>query len=91
MDALGLPGRPPSARRHLALPEATAAARLHAAFQRKRGRRVYLCPLDNAGDLPEVTFGPNRIARLSAAELEELVGRNHGVARGVTGCPSRLS
>ena len=81
MDALGFPGRPPPVRRHLALPEATAAARLHAAFQRKRG------PLDNAGDLPEVTFGPNRIARLSAAELEELVGRSHGVARGVTGCP----
>lgn len=31
--------------------------------------RAYLCPLDNADDLPDLTFGPNRIARFSAAEL----------------------
>lgn len=73
VGALGLPGRPLPARRHLALPAAIAAARLHAAFERKQGRRVYLCPLDRADDLPELKFGPNRIARLTGAELEELV------------------
>lgn len=71
LHALGLPGRPPPANRHLALPAGVAAARLHAAFEQTQCRRVYLCPLDKAGDLPDLTFGPNRIARLTAAELEE--------------------
>jgi hypothetical protein len=32
--------------------------------------RAYLCPLDKAdNDFPELTFGPNRIARFTAAEL----------------------
>lgn len=73
LHALGLPGRPPPADRHLALPAGIAAARLHAAFERTQARRVYLCPLDEAGDLPDLRFGPNRIVRLTAAELEELV------------------
>jgi hypothetical protein len=30
-------------------------------------------PLDSAGDLPDVTFGPNRTARLTAAQLQKLV------------------
>jgi hypothetical protein len=73
LHALGLPGRPPPADRHLALPAGIAAARLQAAFERTQARRVYLCPLDEAGDLPDLRFGPNRIVRLTAAELEELV------------------
>jgi hypothetical protein len=73
LHALGLPGRPPPADRHLALPAGIAAARLQAAFERTQVRRVYLCPLDEAGDLPDLRFGPNRIVRLTAAELEELV------------------
>ncbi len=61
------------AARQLALSAGAAAARLHAAFELKKASRVYLCPLDRAGDLPEIVFGPNRIAKLTAAELEELV------------------
>ncbi|HVH73976.1 MAG TPA: hypothetical protein VM755_03585 [Stellaceae bacterium] len=73
LDSLGLPGRPSPADRHLALPAGVAAARLHAAFQRRKGRRLYLCPLDKADSLPDLTFGPNRIARFTAVELEKLV------------------
>lgn len=73
LDALGLPRRPPPARRDLGLPAELAAVRLHAAFERTKASRMYLCPLDKAGDLPEVKFGPNRIARLTAADLEELI------------------
>jgi hypothetical protein len=73
LQALGLPGRPPPADRHLALPAGIAAARLQAAFERTEARRVYLCPLDEAGDLPDLRFGPNRIVRLTAPKLEELV------------------
>jgi hypothetical protein len=73
LEALGLPGRPLPADRRLALPAGIAAARLQAAFERTQARRLYLCPLNEAGDLPDLRFGPNRIVRLTAAELEELV------------------
>lgn len=73
LHSLGLPGRPPPAARDLALPAGIAAARLHAAFKQKQGRRIYLCPLDQTGDLPPLTFGPNRIAKFTPAELEKLV------------------
>jgi hypothetical protein len=73
LDALGLPCRPRPAIPSLALPPEIAAGRLHAAFKRSEVHRVHLCPLDRADRLPELTFGPNRIARLTARELEELV------------------
>jgi hypothetical protein len=73
LDQLGLPCRPPPAIPGLALPPEIAARRLHAAFERSEVRCVYHCPLDRADHLPEVTFGPNRIARLKAAELQELI------------------
>ncbi|MGC2521988.1 MAG: hypothetical protein WA417_05030, partial [Stellaceae bacterium] len=66
--ALGLQSRPA-----LALRAEIAAARLHAAFQQTEVHRAYLCPLDKADDLPELGFGPNRIARLTPSELEELI------------------
>ncbi len=50
-----------------------AAARLDAAFRKTHANRVYLCPLDCADDLPELNFGPHRVGKLSAAELEEIV------------------
>jgi hypothetical protein len=34
---------------------------------------VYLCPLDEADELPELRFGPNNIRTFTTAELEELV------------------
>jgi len=73
LDALVLPCRPPPAEPQLALPSEIAAGRLHAAFKQSEVHRLYLCPLDRADRLPELTFGPNRIARLSAAGLEKLV------------------
>lgn len=73
LDSLGLPCRPPPANPDFALNAAVAAARLHAAFQRSEVSCLYLCPLDKADRLPDVAFGPNRIARLSPSELEALV------------------
>lgn len=35
-------------------------------------RRLHLCPLDLASDLPAISFGPNQVRRFSAAELEQL-------------------
>jgi hypothetical protein len=72
LDALGLPCRPPPADPRLALPAGISAAQLHAAFERSEKRCVYLCPLDRADRLPQLTFGPNRIARLTTGELEKL-------------------
>jgi hypothetical protein len=73
LTSLGAPCRPPPAACDLALPPGIAAARLHAALEQPEIQRVHLCPLDRADRLPELTFGPNRIAKLAAAELEELV------------------
>jgi hypothetical protein len=73
LNALGLPCRPRPAVLRLALRPEIAAGRLHAAFERSEVSRVYLCPLDRADHLPDMTFGPNRIARIKAEELEELV------------------
>lgn len=73
LGALGLPCSLPPENHRLALAPNLAAARLHTAFERTDAARIYLCPLDKANGLPEVSFGPNRIARLTSAELEELV------------------
>jgi len=73
LDSLGLPCRPSPADPQLALPSEIAAGRLHAAFKQSEVHRLYLCPLDRADRLPELTFGPNRIGRLTAAELEKLL------------------
>jgi hypothetical protein len=50
-----------------------AAERLVHAISMTTGTRLHLCPLDCAASLPDWTFGPNRIARLSPGELETLV------------------
>ena len=47
----------------LALTAEVAAAQLDAAFRQTHIRRVYLCPLDGAGDLPTLAFGPSSIQR----------------------------
>jgi hypothetical protein len=73
LKGLGLPGRPHPADRMLALPASIAATRLHAAFQQSQTERVYLCPLDKAGEIPELSFGPNRIGRVTPAELEKVI------------------
>ena len=73
LDTLGFPGRPLPIDPDLVLPDGLAAAELHAAFNLKQARRIYLCPLNEADDLPDLTFGPNRIAKFAGAELAELV------------------
>jgi hypothetical protein len=50
-----------------------AAEQLDAAFRRTAARRIHLCPLDFADELPEVQFGPNRIRTFTAAELADVV------------------
>ena len=50
-----------------------AAQRLAAALVATRGRRIHLCPLDGADDLPNWTFGNNRIAKVSASELDTII------------------
>jgi hypothetical protein len=60
LQSLGLPGRPLPTDRQLALSPETVAARLQAAFERTQARRVYMGPLE-AGDLPDLRFGPNRV------------------------------
>jgi hypothetical protein len=73
LNALGLPCRPPPADPQFALSPEIAAGRLHAAFKQSEVHCMYLCPLDRVDHFPSLTFGPNRIARLTAAELEKLV------------------
>ncbi|MBL8579193.1 MAG: hypothetical protein JNK47_18390 [Mesorhizobium sp.] len=48
------------------------AFRLDKAINSTTSRRLHLCPLDLAPDLPAISFGPNQVRRFSAAELEEL-------------------
>ena len=37
-------------------------------------KRVHMAPLDLAEELPEMTFGPARVARLSVGSLRDVVG-----------------
>lgn len=73
LHALGLPCGLPSDAADLALPVDEAALQLDNAFRRRRGRRLHLCPLDLADDLPPMAFGPAQIQHFSAAELLDLV------------------
>jgi hypothetical protein len=77
LRALGLPLGLVPANSDLAFTAEDAAARLDAAFRKTHVRRVHLCPLDWAGDLPTLKFGPNGIQKLTAAALEKLVDPSH--------------
>jgi len=73
LQALGLPSELVPGNAHSSPPVNSAAARLHSAFQRAQASRVYICPLDTVDELPELKFGSARIAKLTAAELKDLV------------------
>lgn len=73
LRVLGLPSGLALANTGLALPAEVAAGRLDAAFRKTQASRLFLCPLDNADDLPELKFGPNRIQKFTADQLETLV------------------
>lgn len=70
--SLGLPCYLPAKQVTLALDVATAAGQLHDTYRRKRRTRRHLCPLDLAGDLPELAFGGARVARFGSADLARL-------------------
>jgi hypothetical protein len=73
LRALGLPCALVAANEHLSLPADVAAAKLDEALLRTQGSRVYLCPLDEADELPQLKFGPNSIRKFTAAELEAVI------------------
>jgi hypothetical protein len=50
-----------------------AAIRLDAAFRQRTAKRTHICPLDQADELPRVTFGPNQVRSFSVEELDALV------------------
>jgi hypothetical protein len=50
-----------------------AAVRLDAAFRQRTVKRTHICPLDQADELPRVTFGPNQVRSFSVEELDALV------------------
>jgi hypothetical protein len=72
LRALGLPCHLEKAT-DLALPVEDAAKGLDSALRATHARRVHLAPLDLAGDLPPLAFGPARVCRLSADELRDLI------------------
>lgn len=73
LRTLGLPSGLAQHNIHFALPVEIAAASLDAAFRRTQSTRIHLCPLDCADDLPAMSFGHNRVERMSIAELDTLV------------------
>jgi hypothetical protein len=72
LRALGLPRWLDPDDTHLSLPVAAAAAELDAAFRQTESLCRYICPLDLADQIPDIDFGPNRIQKYSAEELEQL-------------------
>ncbi|WP_413061411.1 hypothetical protein ACLN6N_02220 [Sphingomonas carotinifaciens] len=68
----GLPCDLPPALAHLALPPARAAEALADAYQRKAARRLHLCPLDTADELPALAFGSAQVRQYSTEELAGL-------------------
>jgi len=75
LRGLGLPCAARSGDRGPAGDPATIAAALDIAFAATTTLRRHLCPLDFADELPAVSFGPARIGRFDAGDLERLFDR----------------
>ena len=73
LRAIGAPWMSVANIRPLAPTPDEAAQRIATALVGIRGRRIHLCPLDGADDLPNWTFGNNRIAKMSASELDTII------------------
>jgi hypothetical protein len=73
LRALGLPCQLPSGRNSPHVPPVEAARLLDKAFRATKCGQRHLVPLDQAGELPELNFGPIRLGKFSAADLRELV------------------
>lgn len=72
LHAMGMPCHLPRGQEELTVDVTIAAARIEAAFRQETVVRRHLCPLDLADDLPPIAFGPARLARFTADELEAL-------------------
>jgi hypothetical protein len=70
---LGLPCLLAPEDAHLSLAPEAATQAMDAAFRCTTSKRIHLCPLDRADNIPSLTFGPNRVRRYSASELDEIV------------------
>ena len=74
LDALGLPCRLPLGRSVAHVPSQEASRLLDRAFRATACRRRHLVPLDHAGELPELTFGPAMLdGRFSSIRDVQLV------------------
>lgn len=72
--ALGMPASLGCGREYLSLQPLEATFRLDTALRKSHVKRVHLCPLNGcSGDLPTLTFGSNRVARLSEEEFKGLI------------------
>ena len=72
LRGMGFPCQLPKGKEHLTLDVETAAMTLERAFRQQTAVRRHLCPLDLADDLPSIRFGPARVEKFSAGELEKL-------------------
>ena len=72
LHRLGVPYELPGSPFGAMTPEA-AAQQIDLAFRTNKTKRVHLCPLDLADELPELNFGPNIVRTFTAAELTDLV------------------
>lgn len=72
LGVLGLPCLLPG-RNAAHVTSVDAARLLDKAFRATRCRQRHLVPLDQADDLPELTFGPIRLRKFSATDLRELI------------------
>lgn len=52
---------------------AGVALALHRAFVASDATRRHFCPLDRAGDIPDLAFGPNAVRRFSEVELTAII------------------
>lgn len=50
-----------------------AASRLHRAAKATMSQRLHLCPLDWAGEIPPLAFGPNAVRSFTRGELGQLL------------------
>jgi len=73
LRALGLPCQLSPRRSAAPLSAVEAARLLDGAFRATRCGRRHLVPLDEAGELPALTFGPIRLGKFSETDLRELV------------------
>jgi hypothetical protein len=46
---------------------------LNSVFEQKSGFNLHLCPLDQAGDLPRLTFGPCQVRRFTEEEFAKAI------------------